>query len=131
MQSLPDLVPGDCLIYRTGLWKRLNHIEVYDGSDRSLASRTIVDRFATAYTDLCAILRPMGMTRARMEEARHWFEVSARHRLRVLKPGYFVSCFYREAGIVLFHNDLPPYEMTVDLFLASPLFDHRWKSSKL
>jgi hypothetical protein len=127
-QPLPDLVPGDCLIYRTGLWKRLKHIEVYDGSDRSLASRLKVDRYDTAYIGLCAILRPLGMTRARMEGARHWFEVAARHRLRVLKPGYFASCFYREAGIVLFHNDLSPYAMTVELFMASPLFDHRWKA---
>lgn len=153
---LPDLNPGDCLLYSgTGFWSRIiriktwsycSHVEVYDGSDMTLASRDGkgVERYKLSHKNLCAVLRPRGITRDGVEAARQWFETKARGQgydwlgllcfsLAVSQGSRykmfcseFANSFYNEADVTAFHPGWPSDKVAPGQFLTSPAFDWLW-----
>lgn len=79
----PTLRPGDVLLYtgeglfsiviRVKTWSRYSHIEIYDGSNVSVASRDGigVGRYPVRYGQLTMVLRPRAPFN--LEQARAWF----------------------------------------------------------
>lgn len=153
---LPALNPGDCLLYsgtsfwswviRIKTWSKISHVEVYDGSDRSLASRDGrgVDRYPVRWKNLVAILRPKGIEQQGMDMGKQWFETKARGQaydwigllcfsLAVSQGSRykqfcseFANRFYKHAGFTAFHPDWPSDKIAPGQFLTSPNFDWIW-----
>ena len=88
--GLPDLQPGDCLLYRPSpgfdligwiiclkTWSPVCHVEIYSGHGMSVASRNGigVNQYPLRTNDLAFVLRPK--TKASMAPAMEWFHRTA------------------------------------------------------
>lgn len=124
------LKPGDTLLYRPSgkfgwiiavkTWHAISHVEVYDGSLQSLASRDGlgVDRYPLRLNDLAYVLRPrvplnLSKGRAYFDSLKGtpygWWDLADFVNLPVDGKGIvcspFVAGFYRAAGWNVFPTD--------------------------
>ena len=154
MIPMPELIPGDCLLYRPSTffgwviavktWNSISHVEVFAGNNTSVASRDGkgVNLYTFRKDDLAAVLRPRGGFN--FAQAMEWFEKTAKGQgydwLGILcfslaiKRGSpdkmfcseFATNFYRAGGFEPFQSDYSADHVAPANFLISEPMQEIW-----
>lgn len=154
MNPLPDLLPGDCLLYGPKdlfgyvtclkTWSPDCHVEIYKGAGNSVASRNGigVNIYPFRRAQLNRILRPKAIMD--LDSAMKWFYAKAQGQaydwlgllcfMMAVRHGSpkkmfcseFATRFYRQAGINPFHPSFDADKIAPGNFLMSPLFEWVW-----
>jgi hypothetical protein len=155
--NLPDLQPGDCLLYRPNsffgwliavkTFNRISHVEVYRGEHLSYASRdgVGVGLYRLRRAQLARVLRPAGPFDN--AAARRWFWQEADGQkydwlgllcfTLAVKQGAsdrmfcseFATRFYRAGGLEPFQPDYDADHVPPSYFLSSGAFTTIWKAA--
>ena len=155
MTDLPQLRPGDCLLYKPSgffgwlialkTWNRISHVEIYQGNDKSVASRAGVGvgMYRTRYAGLARVLRPYREP-LNLTAATHFFaQVNGQKydwkgilcfTLAVAQGAKdkmfcseFATRWYRRAGIPLFGN-YDADHIAPAQFLMTDLLQEIWRA---
>jgi hypothetical protein len=154
MNDLPELEPGDALLYRPNsvagwiiavkTWSPVCHVEIYTGGEMSVASRDGrgVNRYPLRWKQLAAVLRPA--ERFLLPAAEVWFEKRARGQkydwlgllcfTLAVKRGSpdrmfcseFATRFYRQGGFQVVHRRWDADKVAPGSLLMSPAFEWVW-----
>lgn len=151
MDHIPDLQPGDLLLYsgtgfvswaiRTKTWSPYSHVEVYIGNGRSVASRNGigVGEYPLRTEDLALILRPnqpfdlqagLAWFRTVNGQKYDWtglfafFFATWQASHNKMFCSEFVLRFCRAAGFEPFSPETDADQTSPGMFTTSPRFDH-------